>query len=139
MGLRLAIAALGAAAILAACGDSETSGDSAEPAGGQVAKAAPDGARVFQRCSVCHTIAEGGPNMVGPNLHGMFGKTVGFQDGFAYSDAVKDADFVWTPELLDEWLAKPREFLPGNRMAFAGIPNADDRAALITYLQAETQ
>jgi len=77
------------------------------------------GRRTFKLCSSCHTVAEGGPNILGPNLHGIFGQTIGSVEGFSYSQAVQDADFVWTPEQLDAWLESPRTFLPGFRV-FAG-------------------
>ncbi len=96
------------------------------------------GKRVFKLCSSCHTAAEGGPNLIGPNLHGLFGKQVGYSDGFPYSPALKDADFIWAPEKLDEWLASPRTFLPGNRMTFQGIRKPTDRQAVIAYLMVET-
>jgi cytochrome c len=36
-----------------------------------------NGRRVFARCRSCHTITEGGPDMIGPNLHGVFGRQAG--------------------------------------------------------------
>ena len=72
--------------------------------------------------------------MIGPALHGMFGRRVGEQSGFAYSPVMKNADFVWTPRALDAWLAQPGTFLPGNRMTFAGVLRKSDRDDLITYL-----
>lgn len=79
-------------------------------------------------------MAKGGVNMIGPNLYGFFGKQVGTVEGFGYSKAIENADFVWTPRVLDAWLAQPGRFLPGNRMSFAGVGNADDRADLIAFL-----
>ena len=96
------------------------------------------GKRVFKLCSSCHTVAEGGPNLIGPNLHGLFGKQVGYADGFSYSPAVQEADFIWTPEKLDEWLESPRTFLPNNRMTFQGVRKPAERQAVIAYLMVET-
>ena len=96
------------------------------------------GKRVFKLCSSCHTVAEGAPNLVGPNLHGIFGKQVGSIDGFSYSPAIQEADFIWTPEKLDEWLESPRTFLPNNRMTFQGVRKPADRQAVIAYLMVET-
>lgn len=96
------------------------------------------GKRVFRLCSTCHTTAEGGPNSIGPNLHGIFGRQVGSLEGFNYSDAVKSADFMWSPEQLEQWLENPRDFLPGNRMTFQGVRKPGDRDAVIAYLMLET-
>ncbi|MGB2389202.1 MAG: c-type cytochrome [Henriciella sp.] len=96
------------------------------------------GRRTFRLCQSCHTVTEGGPNLVGPNLHGLFGREVGTMPGYSYSAAVNDADFVWTPERLDEWLTNPRSFLRGNKMSFAGVRKPEDRLAVIAYLMVET-
>jgi len=97
-----------------------------------------NGRRLYRRCSACHTLGEGEAHLVGPNLHGLFGRTAGAQEGFGYSAALGDAEFDWTPERLDEWLASPRTFLPGNRMSFAGLRHADDRRDVIAYIAVET-
>ncbi len=97
-----------------------------------------NGRRVFARCRSCHTIVEGGPNMTGPNLFGVFGRTAGAHPNFNYSNAVRQAGFAWDAEKLDQWLTRPRDFLPGNKMSFAGIPMPDERRDLIAYLKVET-
>ncbi|NNF40688.1 MAG: cytochrome c family protein, partial [Woeseiaceae bacterium] len=71
-------------------------------------------------CRACHSLQEGGQNMIGPALYGFFGAPAGSRAGFDYSSVFNDADFVWTPRALDAWLAQPGRFLPGNRMSFAG-------------------
>ncbi len=96
------------------------------------------GRRVFAQCRSCHTIDAGGGNRVGPNLHGVFGREVGTAEDFTYSQAVQDAAFTWDAEQLDHWLQNPQTFLPGNRMAFAGVRDATQRRDLIAYLMAET-
>lgn len=96
------------------------------------------GKRVFVLCRSCHTLEEGGRNKVGPNLHGMFGRGAGLAEGFRYSDVVRESGIVWSAETLEEWLVKPKDFLPGNKMAFAGVRKESDRKALITYLKTET-
>ena len=97
-----------------------------------------NGRRVFARCRSCHTITEGGPNMTGPNLHGVFGRQAGALPGYNYSDAVRQADFVWDGEQLDHWLENPRTFLRGTKMSFAGIADAQDRRDVIAFLKVET-
>lgn len=89
-------------------------------------------------CLACHSLNEGGPNMIGPNLYGFFGRSVGGVDNYSYSNALESADFVWTPRALDAWLREPAGFLPGNRMTYAGVPDATDRRDLIAFLLAAT-
>lgn len=95
------------------------------------------GRRAFAQCRSCHIIEAGAPHRVGPNLHGVFGRDVGTAEGFTYSQTVQDADFVWDADHLDHWLQNPQTFLPGNRMAFAGVRDETQRRDLIAYLMVE--
>ena len=97
-----------------------------------------NGRRAFARCRSCHTITPGGPNMTGPNLWAVFGRQAGAQPRYNYSAALKAADFAWDAERIDHWLENPRTFLPGNKMSFAGLPDATDRRDLIAWLQVNT-
>lgn len=96
------------------------------------------GRRVFAQCRSCHTVDARADNRVGPNLHGLFGREIGSVEGFTYSQVAQDANFVWTPDQLDRWLENPQTFLPGNRMAFAGVRDETQRRNLIAYLMVET-
>jgi cytochrome c2 len=97
------------------------------------------GRRAFQmRCSACHTLAEGGADLTGPNLWGMMGKPAAARAGFAYSPALRAAEIVWSADRLDRFLADPAGDVPGNRMGIPeGVPNPD-RLALIAFLMLET-
>lgn len=95
------------------------------------------GRRAFAQCRSCHVIEAGAPHRVGPNLHGVFGREVGTAEGFTYSQTVQDADFAWDADHLDHWLQNPQTFLPGNRMAFAGVRDETQRRDLIAYLMVE--
>lgn len=97
------------------------------------------GKRSFQsRCSACHTLAEDSGDIAGPNLWGVFDRRPGAREGFGYSGALRDADFRWSPDRLDAWLADPKGYLPGNIM---GIPEAvpeRERLGLIAFMLIET-
>lgn len=97
-----------------------------------------NGRRAFARCRSCHTIGEGGADMTGPNLHGVFGRKAGDRSRYNYSNAMRQADFTWDAETLDHWLQNPRTFLPGNKMSFPGLPDAADRRDVIAFLKVET-
>jgi cytochrome c len=93
------------------------------------------GERVFVQCKACHLVEEG-RNGVGPSLHGVIGREAGAVDGFNYSDANSSSGITWTPEIMFEYLEAPRDYLPGSRMAYPGLKDAQDRADLIAYLGA---
>lgn len=92
------------------------------------------GRQLFLACSACHTVAAGDAHGVGPNLAGVFGRRAGALGDFGYSDVLREAGFVWTPERLDDWLAAPGEVLPGSRMIFRPLQEAADRADLLVWL-----
>ena len=95
------------------------------------------GEAIFKKCVACHTIASGGANGIGPNLWATVGKPLAGHAGFAYSDALKTKGGNWTFEALNEWLANPKKYAPGNKMTFAGLGNPEERAAVILYLNAQ--
>jgi cytochrome c len=96
------------------------------------------GRHVFVQCAACHTNTKGGPNMTGPNLYGLFGRTVGTQPDYAYTYVVKTAGFKWDAARLDTWLTSPQAMLPGTKMSFPGLKNPKDRADVIAYLKVST-
>jgi cytochrome c len=95
------------------------------------------GEAVFKKCAACHTIAQGGPNGIGPNLWAAMGKPHGHVAGFSYSDALKSVPGNWDFEGMDKWLANPKKYAPGTKMTFAGLGNPEERANLIAYLNAQ--
>jgi cytochrome c len=105
---------------------------------GGAAGDAEAGAQAFRTCAACHAL-EPGLRRTGPSLAGVFGREAGAAEGFhRYSDALRSAALVWREDTLDPFLADPQGFLPGNRMTFRGIDDAQARADLIAYLQTAT-
>ncbi len=95
------------------------------------------GADVFKRCGSCHNNAAGGPNGIGPNLYHVVGDDVGKgRGGYAFSDPVAHHGGKWDAASLDKWLTSPSADIPGTKMTFAGLDNAQDRADVIAYLKA---
>jgi cytochrome c len=96
------------------------------------------GEKIAAKCKACHSFDNGGPNRVGPNQWHIVGGPLAHAAGFNYSAALlekKKAVPNWTPEALDAFLANPREWMPGNKMQFAGIKNPAERADLIAWLK----
>ena len=92
----------------------------------------------FQDCAACHRL-DTGANNVGPSLHGIFSRKAGEIADFRYSPAIKRSGIVWTPETLEKFITDPQAMVPGNRMPYAGMANATDRADLIAYLTKASQ
>ncbi|HKK98159.1 MAG TPA: c-type cytochrome [Marivita sp.] len=95
------------------------------------------GEKVFRKCSACHDIGDGAKNKVGPHLTGIMGRTMGAVDGFKYSNGFVDANAegkVWTAESMAAFLEKPKDFMKGTRMAFAGLRKEEDVTAINAYL-----
>ena len=97
------------------------------------------GKRVFNKCKACHLLEDTGKKKIGPHLAGIFGRKAGSIAGFRYSKAMKKADIVWDEKTIDAYIAAPRKFIKGNKMAFAGVRKAKDRADVIAYLKEKTE
>ena len=119
--MRLAVLLI-ASATLAGAGMARADGDAAR------------GEKKFEECAACHKI-ERGENTVGPSLHGVFGRKAGTLADFRYSPALKRSGITWTAATLDTYIADPQKAIPANRMPYAGMADAGDRADLIAYLQ----
>jgi cytochrome c len=96
------------------------------------------GAQVFAQCKICHSL-EAGKNMLGPSLHGLIGRKAGSVPGYAYSPAMKNANVTWNDDTLSKYLADPKAFIPGDKMAFPGIKDPSRLGDLIAYLSQATK
>ena len=99
-----------------------------------VAADAANGQKVFRQCQACH-VADQEQNRVGPHLVGIIGRPAGAVEGFKYSDAMANSGIVWDQTTIAEYLANPRTYVNGNRMAFAGLRKPEDIADVIAYLE----
>jgi cytochrome c len=154
-----ALALMAAGVVLAGCGQNQSqTGASQDETTAAPAQLTPDQAKAivatlpapfntgdlvngrsrFTQCAACHTTAEGGPNMTGPNLYGIFGRKAGTHDGFAYSDALKSAGFTWDAARINTWITDPHAVLAGTKMSFVGLKDPKDRTDLIAYLKTVT-
>jgi cytochrome c len=97
-----------------------------------------NGESKFALCAACHTLPQGGPNMTGPNLHGVFGRKAGALAGYTYSDALKATGWIWDAARIDTWITDPKVALPTTKMTFVGLKDPKDRTDVIAYLMIGT-
>jgi len=120
---RIASSLAAAVLFLSAAGGAHAAGDPGK------------GKQTFAQCAACHKADASGKSGIGPNLWKVVGRTSGTLPGFKYSPAMIAAKRVWSDKALDAYLTKPSAAVPGNRMPYAGIASAADRADLIAYLK----
>jgi len=117
-----------------AAGVAPAAGAAAAVAVGDSAK----GEKIFAKCKACHTIEQGQPNGIGPNLYGVAGDAIAQgRGGFAFSDGLKGHSGNWDAATLDQWLTSPAKFAAGTKMTFAGLTDAQQRADVIAYLNSK--
>ncbi|HEY1425984.1 MAG TPA: cytochrome c family protein [Caulobacteraceae bacterium] len=97
-----------------------------------------NGEAKYAVCRACHTLKQGGEDMTGPNLWGIFGRKAGSKPGFSYSDGMKKAGWTWDAPRLDTWISNPHAEIPDTKMTFIGLPNVADRHDVIAFLKVET-
>lgn len=103
---------------------------------------AENGQNVYRQCRACHQIGANAKNLVGPQLNGIVGRKAGTIEGFNYSEANKAAGakgLVWTEDVLLKYLANPLTFMPGTKMAYAGLKDEADRKDVIAYLKSASK
>ena len=96
---------------------------------------ASSGQNATKKCISCHTFVKDAPNKIGPDLWDIVGRAIGSKEGFNYSDPMKSHGGKWTIENLYHFLTKPRDFIKGTKMGFAGISDPKEIADIIAYLK----
>lgn len=99
------------------------------------------GAKVFKKCQACHTVEEGGPNRVGPNLHNIMDRGIAAKADYNYSAAMKKeaaSGAKWDEDTLFKYLENPQAFVPGTIMSFPGLKKEQDRKDLLAYMETAT-
>ena len=99
---------------------------------------ATEGEKVFKKCAACHSIAEGGKNKIGPALWGVLGRQAGSLPDYKYSKAMAAHGKKWSFEEMDGFLLKPKNWIKGTKMSYAGLKKEKDRAAVILYMNENT-
>ena len=97
-----------------------------------------DGEKVFKKCAACHSISKGGSNKIGPALWGVLGRQAGSVEGYKYSKVMAAHEKKWSFEEMNGFLTKPKDWIKGTKMAFTGLKKANDRAAVILYMNEQT-
>ena len=99
---------------------------------------AANGAKVFKKCLACHSVVKGGPNKIGPNIFGVLNRRAGSVSNYKYSKAILAYGKVWSFEEMNGFLTKPKDWIKGTKMSFIGLRSAKDRAAVILYMNENT-
>jgi cytochrome c len=97
-----------------------------------------NGEAKFAVCRSCHTTSQGGGDMTGPNLWGIFGRKAGSEPGFDYSTGLKSAGWIWDADRIDRWIADPRAVVPDTKMTFVGMSDPNDRRDVVAFLKTQT-
>ena len=99
---------------------------------------AAEGEKVFKKCAACHSIAEGGKNKIGPALWGVLGRQAGSLPDYKYSKAMTAHGKKWSFEEMNGFLIKPKDWIKGTKMSYAGLKSEKERAAVILYMNENT-
>ena len=97
-----------------------------------------DGEKVFKKCAACHSIAKGGSNKIGPALWGVLGRQAGSVPDYKYSKAMTTHGKPWSFDEMNSFLTKPKDWIKGTKMSFVGLKSEKDRAAVILYMNENT-
>ena len=96
------------------------------------------GKKIFSACKSCHSIKKGGGNKIGPALWGVLGRQIGSINDYKYSKAFAEFGGEWNLENMNSFLIKPKDYIKGTKMSYAGLKKEKDRASVILYLNENT-
>ena len=99
---------------------------------------AAEGKKVFKKCVACHAIAKEGGNKIGPALWGVLGRKAGSISDYKYSKAMTTHGKSWSFEEMNGFLTNPKKWIKGTKMSFAGLKKETERAAIILYMNNNT-
>ena len=128
---------------ISATATAETTSESSSSESGEImallaSASVADGKKIFKKCAACHSIAKGGANKIGPALWGVLGRKAGSISDYKYSKAMAAHAKPWSLEEMNGFLIKPKDWIKGTKMSFAGLKKAEDRAAVILYMNENT-
>ena len=123
---------------IASTTSTETSSDTGNIMALFASTSAAEGAKVFKKCAACHSIAEGGKNKIGPALWGVLGRQAGSLPDYKYSKAMAAYGKKWSFEEMNGFLIKPKDWIKGTKMSYAGLKSEKERAAVILYMNENT-
>ena len=128
---------------ISATATAETTSESLSSESGEImallaSASVTDGKKIFKKCAACHSIAKGGANKIGPALWGVLGRKAGSISDYKYSKAMAAHAKPWSLEEMNGFLIKPKDWIKGTKMSFIGLKKDTDRAAVILYMNQNT-
>ena len=128
---------------ISATATAETTSESSSSESGEImallaSASVADGKKIFKKCTACHSIAKGGANKIGPALWGVLGRKAGSISDYKYSNAMATHAKPWSLEEMNGFLIKPKDWIKGTKMSFIGLKKDTDRAAVILYMNQNT-
>ena len=128
---------------ISATATAETTSESLSSESGEImallaSASVTDGKKIFKKCAACHSIAKGGGNKIGPALWGVLGRKAGSISDYKYSKAMAAHAKPWSLEEMNGFLIKPKDWIKGTKMSFIGLKKDTDRAAVILYMNQNT-
>lgn len=93
------------------------------------------GKKVAKKCTSCHALDKDGKHDTGPALWDIVGKNKAYFSDYEYSQALKEFGGEWDYESLFNFIRKPKSYIKGTKMGFAGLKKPQQIADLLVYLR----